>query len=752
MTSDRKACLLRLPACICIVLLLSACTSGQRRVGQLSCVADSDCTGGLCVADRCLVLASCGGQGDCADGVCSEGYCWTAPCGGDGDCSYGTCSGGYCVRISEVQDVQNDTSNEDQPFTPDTTVAEDSSGNAFCDDGLGKMKPGACGEGTFCAKDAICRVATLLVGEPCGSAVYNGEDENKACVSGICRPAAFEDASYCVEKTEQCGSPTTPVESGAFACSTDKLQVKTCGSDGRWQALADCRPTTCNSGSGKQERECGSSGCQLVGGCLPCYPGKFSTALADCSTKCSQNSDCPDGAECQSQQCVALTSKQVDCDPDNNNPPNSQDVLEQVTVSFDPNNGWTPPAKCKWSCVTDYALDGAACVNQKQVPCDQSGSKPTNASWNVVDVPISYTTAGGWTTPAACSWSCDATYCKQGSTQCLSSKQVSCSTSGTKPTSSSWTVQNVTVTCQPGGSFSSPAACSWSCDTGYCQDGASQCLSSKQVSCSTSGTKPTNSSWTVQNVTVTCQSGGTFSSPSACSWSCNNNFCLDAGSCLSTKSVSCSSAATKPTQSDWVSSTVTITCSGSTWSTPSCSWICKSGYVVNKAGNDCVRPLYLVSAAGTTSAGGNRSTMNTRCSNAVSQNYGSLGTTKTVGFITISSSDQIKDLPTNQSVPTNRPILGPTGTRIADDWADLLDGSIKTTLMSAGTIGNNYWYSGSDSSGAEIASKTCSGWTLTSGSNAAYGHPGQTDARWITNQPASCGLATYYYLCLTWIP
>jgi hypothetical protein len=81
-----------------------------------------------------------------------------------------------------------------------------------------------------------------------------------------------------------------------------------------------------------------------------------------------------------------------------------------VTVTYATAGGWSAPAACAWTCNTDYALDTGACINAKQVSCAVPASLPANATATPAHMPVTYTTAGGWTAPAACAWTCSATY------------------------------------------------------------------------------------------------------------------------------------------------------------------------------------------------------------------------------------------------------------------------------------------------------------------------------------------------------
>jgi hypothetical protein len=104
-------------------------------------------------------------------------------------------------------------------------------------------------------------------------------------------------------------------------------------------------------------------------------------------------------------------------------------------------------------------------------------------------------------------------------------------------------------------------------------------------------------------------------------------------------------------------------------------------------------------------------------------------------------------------VPTALAIVGPTGVRIADNWADLLDGSIQASLTTAGviTVVGDYWYSGSNADGSLDAAANCNGWE-TGGVRGQYGNISSTTSTWMTlgGAGAICGQDEYHVLCLGW--
>jgi len=98
-------------------------------------------------------------------------------------------------------------------------------------------------------------------------------------------------------------------------------------------------------------------------------------------------------------------------------------------------------------------------------------------------------------------------------------------------------------------------------------------------------------------------------------------------------------------------------------------------------------------------------------------------------FISVSDTDEIRDMPTLYGVPTTDPIVG-TGGTIANDWADLLDGNIALELETAIGATQHYW-TGSNADGS-LETNTCSNWTSGSDSiDGAVGDRRETSKSWL---------------------
>ena len=118
-------------------------------------------------------------------------------------------------------------------------------------------------------------------------------------------------------------------------------------------------------------------------------------------------------------------------------------------------------------------------------------------------------------------------------------------------------------------------------------------------------------------------------------------------------------------------------------------------------------------------------------------------------FLSVAAGDAIADMPGNYGVPTAGTITGPTGTLIANNWADLLDGSISASLIAAGVgTGDWAWWSGSNNDGT-LAADHCTGWTATVGINGSAGDPSVT-APWMANFPTAMCVGTLDLICIAY--
>ncbi|MDD2816855.1 MAG: DUF1554 domain-containing protein [Thiotrichaceae bacterium] len=140
---------------------------------------------------------------------------------------------------------------------------------------------------------------------------------------------------------------------------------------------------------------------------------------------------------------------------------------------------------------------------------------------------------------------------------------------------------------------------------------------------------------------------------------------------------------------------------------------------------------------------------------------GATANTQYRAFLSVSATDEIRDMPTNYNVPTTLPIVGnypaATTTPIVGNWAALLNGTTLTTTMQLATGATNvgYW-TGSDGTGAISAARgNCNGWTsnLVGVTGDVGTHNSTVSPNWLNGGWAgfTCDL-TYNMLCVAFTP
>ncbi len=114
----------------------------------------------------------------------------------------------------------------------------------------------------------------------------------------------------------------------------------------------------------------------------------------------------------------------------------------------------------------------------------------------------------------------------------------------------------------------------------------------------------------------------------------------------------------------------------------------------------------------------------------------------------------IADMPVTYGYPTDIPIYGLSAggieTRMADDWIDLLDGTIDTSLYDAGVLPvDTDWWSNSNSNGTQpVPFNACNNFTTnSSGGNSYVGYSSITNETWMHNIEMTCN-NTNYVLCI----
>jgi hypothetical protein len=122
-------------------------------------------------------------------------------------------------------------------------------------------------------------------------------------------------------------------------------------------------------------------------------------------------------------------------------------------------------------------------------------------------------------------------------------------------------------------------------------------------------------------------------------------------------------------------------------------------------------------------------------------------------FISVNNSDEIRDMPQNYGVPTDRPIVSLKGLQLADDFWDLLDGKIDQSLMTSDVFPDDIveWWSGSNFDGS-VHGNTCNEWTSDSaGDLGRVGDTSDVNGSWIDDSNEFCDdFDDQIVLCIGW--
>lgn len=123
-------------------------------------------------------------------------------------------------------------------------------------------------------------------------------------------------------------------------------------------------------------------------------------------------------------------------------------------------------------------------------------------------------------------------------------------------------------------------------------------------------------------------------------------------------------------------------------------------------------------------------------------------------FVTIGLGDQISNMATKYGYPTDLPIYGAGGlTLVANNWADVLDGSINMNLNAAAVLPlHSQWWSGSNQDGTYNGTVSeCSLYTdATNPQQSFVGNADYSDSNWIHQISILCDDITvqHYILCI----
>ncbi len=190
----------------------------------------------------------------------------------------------------------------------------------------------------------------------------------------------------------------------------------------------------------------------------------------DCGGACAACVQCSGNSDCDSNLCVDNTCRTSRVEPCSDQAPtNATSVSGDVVTTYTAGSGWSTPAACEWGCNSDYFQDGDSCINSRMVDCTDAA--PQNATLTIAQVEITYTDAGGWLTPEACQWECNADYFDDGSS-CINTRTVPCAAN--PPANGKSISANVEITYTDAGGWTSPATCDFTCNLDYCKSG-SQC-------------------------------------------------------------------------------------------------------------------------------------------------------------------------------------------------------------------------------------------------------------------------------------
>ena len=114
-------------------------------------------------------------------------------------------------------------------------------------------------------------------------------------------------------------------------------------------------------------------------------------------------------------------------------------------------------------------------------------------------------------------------------------------------------------------------------------------------------------------------------------------------------------------------------------------------------------------------------------------------------LISFSSSDEVRDMPSNYSVPLDKPVFNDRGMLLSDNFTELISGNVLYSYMSGtaeyyeGGTQNSYWVG--TSSGGALDSTNCNGWSTAADSTQGQVH---FENYWYFGKTGS---STYYRNC-----
>jgi len=343
-----------------------------------------------------------------------------------------------------------------------------------------------------------------------------------------------------------------------------------------------------------------------------------------------ESGDCDPNGYCSTSngkpECVCdsgFHSDQMECEKDDA----PSDPCEGVSCGENSHCTVSAENTAICECASSFHKEDESCVSDtKIVECSQLESKPENSHFVTKNVKVDYTD-GVWENAPSCSWECGSSFHKEGESCVSDQKRVECSKAGSKPANSHFVIENVVINyvngtwedtplceleCDEGFGISGEmceklvtdpcegASCpsnshcvaidadsaSCECDNSFHVEGESCVLDRKTVECSKAGEKPSESHFITGSVEINFVNDAWENAPS-CSWECDSSFHKEGELCVSDKKkVECSKAGNKPANSEFIAAETEITYVNGSWETiPDCSWKCSDGF--DKSGDSC---------------------------------------------------------------------------------------------------------------------------------------------------------------------
>ena len=249
------------------------------------------------------------------------------------------------------------------------------------------------------------------------------------------------------------------------------------------------------------------------------------------------------------------------------NAPPSQVLIDNRCVDINPSDAGAPPIVCP----PTQELINERCVDLSQtVPC--SDVAPQNATSVIEDVIVTMNAVGTWSSPSPCVWNCNTDYISEDALTCINSKVVTCDATQT-PANAQGTSQEVTLSYTSAAGWTNIPPCEFSCLDGFIEDGENQCINEKEVLCDDSNI-PDNALALPDDVTITYSPAIGWEAPAECDWVCTDDFTSEDGAtCINTKTVSCVIDNVPPYAYPVVEDRTIIFTSAAGWSVPeTCTW------------------------------------------------------------------------------------------------------------------------------------------------------------------------------------